>query len=510
MKFSALVLAAAGIAAAIASSPAAAQKAKDTLRFPLNDGEAGLDPYLLPGSFNNTWEASIFDNLLAFDSKKVDFAALLAKSLSQPEPTVYEYELRDDVTWHDGQKFTADDVVYTINYLIDPAVKLRYKSQWNWLRSVEKLGPYKVRITSKTPVPDGTMWMAYNTPIFPKHIHEPLANKADFAARAIGTGPMKFVKFDKNSGIIVERYAGFKPVAGKKSAGVGRIVSEVVPDFGTLTAKFMVGDVDVARDMPPDQIQSLKDSGKAEFTLSAPTLGYTLFGFPTSGAQNVKALGDVRVRKAIFMAIDRAAVVRATFGDIAKDIKPVEGLCSKEQLGCGYTKLTPEYDPAGAKKLLAEAGYADGFDVTISCFPTGVTEATAISGMLRQVGIRATVRSHPIANRVQVLSQGKVDIGYYGWNGGGMFEVSGQIVRHFLSSEYDDPTLTKMAEDTMTMMDDKARRVAVAKLMDYANERAYVFPMVSSRILLVHTKEVGLDTSAIRATQVNPHDFFWK
>jgi peptide/nickel transport system substrate-binding protein len=191
-------------------------------------------------------------------------------------------------------------------------------------------------------------------------------------------------------------------------------------------------------------------------------------------------------------------------------MKPVEGLCSKEQLGCGYTKLTPDYDPAGAKKLLAEAGYPDGFDVTISCFPTGVTEATAISGMLRQVGIRATVRSHPIASRVKELSAGKVDIGYYGWNGGGMFEVSGQIVRHFLSNEYDDPAMTKMAEQTMTMMDDKARRVAVAKLMDHANEQSYVFPMVSSRILLVHTKDVGLDTSTIRATQINPHDFFWK
>ena len=496
--------------AVLAVSPALAQKSKDTLRFPLNDAEAGLDPYLLPGSFNNTWEASIFDNMLAFDPKKVDFVPLLAKSWSQPEPTVYEYELRDDVTFHDGEKLDADDVVYTIKYVIDPSVKLRYKSNWTWIKSVEKLGPYKVRITSNSPVPDGMMWMAYNTSILPQHIHEPLANKADFAARAIGSGPMRFTKIDKNAGLTVERYAGFRPSDGKKAAGVGRVVSEVIPDFGTLTAKFLVGDVDVARDMPPDQIAALKDSGKAEFTMSAPTLGYTLFGFPSAGAQNVKALGDQRVRLAIIKAIDRQAVSRATFGDIAKDMKPVEGLCSKEQLGCGYTKLTPDYDPAGAKKLLAEAGYADGFDVTISCFPTGVTEATAISGMLRQVGIRAAVRSHPISARVQMANQGKVDIGYYGWNGGGMFEVSGQIVRHFLSKEYDDAALVKMAGETALMMDDAARRKEVAKMMDHANEQAYVFPMVSSRILLVHTKEVFLDTSMIRATQINPHDFTWK
>ena len=67
-----------------------------------------------------------------------------------------------------------------------PKVKLRYKPSWAWIKSVEKLGQYKVRITSNTPVPDGMMWMAYNTSILPQHVHEPLANKADFAARAIG------------------------------------------------------------------------------------------------------------------------------------------------------------------------------------------------------------------------------------------------------------------------------------------------------------------------------------
>ena len=96
MKRIFIVAALAASVAGFAASPVFAQKAKDTLRFPLNDAEAGLDPYLLPGSFNNTWEPTIFDNLLAFDAKKVDFVPLLAKSWSQPQPTVYEYELRDD------------------------------------------------------------------------------------------------------------------------------------------------------------------------------------------------------------------------------------------------------------------------------------------------------------------------------------------------------------------------------------------------------------------------------
>jgi peptide/nickel transport system substrate-binding protein len=416
--------------------------------------------------------------------------------------------LRDDVTWQDGQKLDADDVVYTLGYLIDPKVNLRYKSNWTWIQSVEKLGPYKVRVTAKTPVPDGMMWMAFNTPIFPKHIHESLADKQAFGAKPIGTGPLKIIKIDKNTGIVAEKNPDFKGGPQKHAAAIGRVVSEPVPDAGTVVAKLLTGEVDLARDVPADQVAALRDSGRFELTMSPPALGYSFIGFPTAAWSNVKALADVRVRRAIVKAIDRKQLVVAQYGELAKDIAPSEGLCSKEQLGCGYTKLTPNYDPAGAKKLLAEAGYGDGFDVVIAAATP--TEATAVAGMLRAVGIRATVRATTLAQRVQMLNQGKVEIGYFGWSGGGMFEVSSQIVRHFLSNEYDDPALTRMAAATSAMMDDAERRTAVAKVMDYANENAYAFPMVPIRVIFVHTKDVKLNATDIRAGQVNPHEFGWK
>ena len=510
MKFSMPLILASAFAVALTASPVFAQKSKDTLRFPLSEAESGLDPYLLPGSFNNTWEPSVWDNLLGFDSKKVQFVPLIAKSWSQPNATTYEYELRDDIKWHDGEALDADDVVHTLNYIIDPKVNLRYKSNWTWLKSVEKLGSHKIRITAHSPVPDGMMWMAFNTSIFPEHIHGPLADKQAFAGRPIGTGPLKIAKIDKNTGIVAEKNPLYKTSPAKQAAAFGRIVAEPLPDVGTVVAKFLVGEVDVTRDVPPDQAKALLDSGRAEFTLSPPALGYSFMGFPTQGAQNVKALGDPRVRLAIVKAIDRKTLVKAQYGDIGKDLKPAEGLCSKEQLGCGYTKMVPDYDPAGAKKLLAEAGYADGFDVAISTFSSNVTEVTAVTGMLRAVGIRATVRTHPTAARVKELSQGKVDIGYYGWSGGGMFEVSSQIVRHFLSKEYEDPQLVNIANATSTMMDDSARRIEVAKVMDYAHDNAYLYPMVPNRVIFTHTKEVKLLATDLRSGQVNPHEFGWK
>ncbi len=492
---------------ALAAAPAVAQKSKDTLRFPLADGESILDPYLNPGVFNNTWEPSVWDSLLGFDSKNVKFTAQLARGWAQTSPTTYEYELRDDIKWQDGTRFSADDVVYTLNYLIDPKVTLRYKSNWAWLKSIEKLGPYKVRLTSNYPAPDGMMWMT-STSIFPKHLHEPLADKQAFGAKPVGTGPFTITKIDKNTGITAERYTDFKPSPMKVPAGVGKVVAEPVPDAGTLVAKLLRGDIDLARDVPSDQAIALRDTGRFEFTLSPPTLSYSFIGFPSKGAESVKALGDVRVRQAIIRAIDRKAVVQAVYGDVGKDVQPVEGLCDKAQLGCGYTKLVPEYDPAAAKRLLVEAGYPDGFDVTISAATP--KESTVVAGMLRAVGIRAGLRMTTLAQRVQFINQGKVEIGYFGWSGGGIFEVSPQLVRHFLSNEYDDPQLVQMAKAANEMMDDAPRRQAVAKLMDYANEQAYLFPMSPIRVIFTHTHEVKLSATDVRAGQINPLEFSWK
>jgi peptide/nickel transport system substrate-binding protein len=256
----------------------------------------------------------------------------------------------------------------------------------------------------------------------------------------------------------------------------------------------------------------LQRSGRFDVTLSPPATGYTFVGFPAGGWLNVKALADPRVRTAIAKAIDREALVKVTYGPFASGVKPVEALCLKEQIGCGYTKQVPAYDPAGAKKLLAEAGYPDGFDVTISTFPRYLNPATAISGMLRAVGIRATVSPHQIAQRVQLLKENKVDMSYYSWSGGNQFEVSGNIGRHFLSNDYGDAALNKMAADTLVIMDDAERRNAVAKVFDTVTERGYAFAMLPNRFVYTHSKDVTLDKpDEVREMDIiGVHEWKWK
>ena len=499
-----------GLIISWALCPASAQKSKDTLRLPVSDPDAGIDTYLLPGSFANVYGPSVYDMLLAFDPTKIQIIGHLASSYKQIDPLTYEFDLRTDVKWHDGQKFGADDVIYTFNYLIDPKVTLRYKAYWAWISSVEKLSPTKVRLKAKQPSVDGIMYLASRTPIYPEHVHGPAANKLDFGLRPVGTGPLRIVQVDQNTGIIGDKYKEYVPSAVKAASGIGRVVSVPIKDMGTLTASLLTGDADVAVDLPSDQAEALRQTGRFDVTLGPPSVGYTFIGFPSKAWENVKALGDVRVRNAIIKAIDVDAIQRLRYGSLSANMKPIEGLCSKEQLGCGFTKPVPAYDPAGARKLLAEAGYAEGFDVVISCFPTARSDATAVAGMLRAVGIRATVREHPTAQRVQLINQGKVEIGLYGWSGGGMFEVSGQLGRHIESHEYLDSELDMMAAATYAIMDDGERRAAVTKVFDRITDQAYAFVTGPFRPVFTHTKDVMLNVKSLRAEQVNPHEFTWK
>ena len=494
------------------AAPAWAQKAKDTLRYPIQEAQSTLDTYLSPGSFANLWEPSVYDNLLGFDPTKGQHVSALVKSWTQPNDRTYELELRDDVTWHDGQKFTADDVVYTLNYLIDPNVRLRLKPSWAWIKSVEKLSPTKVRVIAGEPVPDGLMWLSFGTPIYPKHVHEPLpGDKSAFGARPVGTGPYKIVKIDKNTGITAEKHTGFVPGPMTPAASIGRVVSEPMEDYGTQTASLLAGKADIIVDLPIHEAIALKDTGRFDVLLAPPRVGYIFLQFPNAAWAKSKPLAYVRVRKAIVMAIDRKVLAEVSYGPLASQLQPTEALCSKEQLGCGYTKMVPAFDPEGAKKLLAEAGYPDGFDVAITAYRDNVADATAISGMLRKIGVRMSVKPIHSSQRLKVVQSGEVEVGYFGWSGGNMFSVAPQIVRHFQIGEYQDPEMEKLVAPISTILNDTDRRKAAAKAFDYLSDTAYAFAMVPRREIFTVTPEVRINASnELRAAQISPHLFAWK
>lgn len=135
----------------IAATPAAAGKADDTLRIAVTDWWSTLDPYQFPLDEAAVFYKTVYETLVSYDERAHKFVPRLAKSWKQIDNRTIEFELRDDVKFHNGDKFDADDVIATINYVTDPSVMIRFKDLYTFVEKVEKLGLIRCGLPANSP-----------------------------------------------------------------------------------------------------------------------------------------------------------------------------------------------------------------------------------------------------------------------------------------------------------------------------------------------------------------------
>jgi peptide/nickel transport system substrate-binding protein len=143
----------AATAIALLLSPAWAGKKDDTLYIALEKELENVDRYFNTAREGIIFARHVYDNLLWRDPETYEYKGLLAKTFKWASDTALEIELRQGVKFHNGQEMTADDVVYTLNFVIDPANGALQRNYVDWMKNVEKLGPYKVRINLEKPFP---------------------------------------------------------------------------------------------------------------------------------------------------------------------------------------------------------------------------------------------------------------------------------------------------------------------------------------------------------------------
>ena len=163
-----------------AIAPAHAQKSKNEMRVVINDMFPVLDPVVFPQDEAGTFHHAVYQALIAYEEHQKKYMPLLAKSWTIVRPGVYDFELRDDITFHSGNKFTADDVVWTMEYFADPKLKVRFKARYDWPKTIEKLGEYKVRITSKEPLASDLFMLAYRSRVYDSKIISKMDNPNDY------------------------------------------------------------------------------------------------------------------------------------------------------------------------------------------------------------------------------------------------------------------------------------------------------------------------------------------
>ncbi|MEO7887543.1 MAG: ABC transporter substrate-binding protein [Polaromonas sp.] len=371
MKFKSSLLSAAALCAITATSFVASAQ---TLRV-ANQGDAlSMDPH----SFNESLQLSVTGNAfegLVIRNKDLSLAPGLATSWKQTSPAVWRFELRKGVQFHDGTPFTADDVVFSIQRTQADGSDM--KSYTNDLKEVRKINDHTVEIETKAPFPIlpevlslvyimSKKWCETNQATRPVDRRKGIENAASF--RANGTGPYRVRERQPNVRTTFVRNGNYW---GKIEGNAQEVVYTPIGNDATRVAALLSGEIDVMEPVPVQDIDRV-NSGSATRVLAGPELRTIFLGMDQkrdellySSVKGKNPFKDKRVRQAFYQAIDiegiKKTVMRGGSNPTALLIGPgINGFQADQN------KRLP-YDPDAAKKLLAEAGYPSGFEVTMNC-----------------------------------------------------------------------------------------------------------------------------------------------
>ena len=341
-----------------------------------------FDPAEVSGFLTPFWVLYALHDALVKPMPGQPLAPSLAESWTvSPDQKVYEFKLREGVTFHNGETFTAEDVKFSFHRAKGPKILLEK------VREVAVLGPHRVRFSLHEPWPDfmtfyGTLVSGAGW-ITPKKYFEQVGNDG-FKKHPIGLGPYKFVSHTPGVELIMEAHEGY----WRKMPSVKRLVYKSVPEPTTRLAMLKRGEVDLAYLLDAPQALEVKRDPTLKLAFSGAIGVFWLEFFDQWDPKSPWA--DKRVRLAASYAIDRRALSEAeTLG-----ASQPTGSMIPRKFEFALPLEPPPYDPARAKQLLAEAGYPNGFDAgDFYPFPPYSSLGEAIAGYLGAVGIRTKIRT---------------------------------------------------------------------------------------------------------------------
>ncbi len=398
MRFtvSALVLA----AATALAMPADAK----TFRW-ANAGDVNsMDPYARNETFLLTFMHNVYEPLLQRD-KNLKLEPALATEWSQPSPTVWRFKLRANVKWHDGSPFSADDVVFSLNRANGEGSNMR--GHFVSMQEVKKVDDMTVDIVTKYPDPvmaDKLMQIAIMSKAWAEKNNASRSadltkNEENFATRnAMGTGPFMLRSREPDVKTVLVPNPSWW---GKPEHNLTQVEFSVISNPATRVAALLSGQIDMMYEVPPQDTARLSSTAGVKVHQVAEFR--TIFlGFDqmrdellSSSVKGKNPFADKRVRQAMYQAID----INAIKAKVMRNFAAPAGLITSPGVH-GHTAALDQrlkYDVAAAKKLMADAGYPNGFGVTLDCpndrYNNDEQICQAVAGMLAQIGIKVDLQA---------------------------------------------------------------------------------------------------------------------
>ena len=336
--------------------------------------------------------ANLYDTLTRWDAS-LKLQPGLATAWKSAGDTTWEVTLRSGVKFHDGSPLTAQDVKVNYDRILSPG-KTVVTAGFATIEAVQVTGPTSLRLVTKKPDPLIPVRMAQmGGYIYPARLATDAGVK-ELARKPVGSGAYRFVEWIKDDRLVMEANREWWGWGGRPPA-VDRVIWKPIPDDFARLSALQRGEIDVMTNVPPDQMKIVP-------TLTVPATRTVAFAMNTTQPP----LADKRVRQALHYAMDIQSIVKNLY---AGQGRPMSGGVADTDFGYNPALKPYPYEPERARKLLAEAGFAGGIDVTLlSGSGTMVNDKQlleALADMWSKVGIRARVEMMEMASRQKMVNE---------------------------------------------------------------------------------------------------------
>lgn len=421
-----------------------------------------LDPHVITSLASRGVIGAMYDPLV-IRTQSMAFVPALARSWRLIDDQTWEFSLQAGVKFHNGEDFTADAVKLSVDRIMDPEMKNVYLSQFKQIKDVEIVDPHKILIHTDGPMAGMLDALSLIGIVPPKAVQSGL----DLSQTAIGTGPYKFEEWNPSERLVM--VAADAHFSGEPR--METVTWQPVAEAFTRITLLKTEAADIITPVIPTQVDEIESAGHSVLNATGIPVQYVAFNI------NLDCFKDNRVRQALNYAVDKESIIQTLLGGYAK---PLSGPFGPGSQGYDESIKPYEFDPKKARELLAAAGYANGFEVTLSS-PQGrylndTMVCEAVAQQWSEVGVRTKIQTFEWGTYVQGIV-GKTHDCFFMQHGGVPEEnptkthLSGRT-KGAAWQGYVNDQVDQLIDDAPKTMDDAARRAKYVEIQKLVREDA--------------------------------------